>query len=39
MRLRGNANNANCSRRYLNANNSAANTNLNNGGSALRRAS
>nr|DAK94927.1 MAG TPA: hypothetical protein [Caudoviricetes sp.] len=39
MRLRGNANNANCSARYLNANNSAANANVNNGGSAQRRAS
>nr|DAL38003.1 MAG TPA_asm: hypothetical protein [Caudoviricetes sp.] len=39
MRFRGNANNANCSPRYLNANNSAANTNVNNGGSAQRRAS
>lgn len=32
--MRGNANNAKCSARYLNANNSAANTNVNNGGSA-----
>ena len=37
--MRGNANNAKCSARYLNANNSASNTNVNNGGSAQRRAS
>ena len=33
-RFRGNANNANCSRRYMNANNSASNANRNNAGSA-----
>ena len=32
-RFRGNSNNSNCSPRYLNANNSVANTNMNNGGS------
>ena len=39
VRLRGSAGDAKCSARYLNANNSAANTNVNNGGSAQRRAS
>ena len=33
-RFRGNANYAYCSRRYLNANNSASNANRNNAGSA-----
>lgn len=34
FRFRGNANNGNCSRRNLNANNAASNANRNNGGSA-----
>ena len=34
VRLRGNANNGNCSARYMNANNAASNTNRNNAGSA-----
>lgn len=34
LRFRGNAHNSNCSQRYLNANNSASNANVNNAGSA-----
>lgn len=33
-RFRGNANNSNCSARYLNANNAVSNANRNNAGSA-----
>nr|DAN86339.1 MAG TPA: hypothetical protein [Bacteriophage sp.] len=39
MRFRGNANNSYCAPRYLNANNAVSNANVNNGGSAQRRAS